>query len=94
MMNKKLVALLVAIATVSVSTFALFDRVFQGTADVATDITSIPEDAATHGESWRRRQDYREDRNEIRRQQEDDRRREEDRRHREREEARRERERY
>lgn len=70
MMNKKLIALLMVISTISMSTFALFDRVLQGTSDIATDVVSLPEDAVTRGESWKKRQAYREDRNEVRRQQE------------------------
>lgn len=45
MMNKKLLALFVAIATVSTSVFALFDEVAGGTFRTAERVATVPVDA-------------------------------------------------
>jgi len=72
MMNKKLVALLLAVATISTSMFAFLDDVVGGTFDAAERVATVPVDAVDtavdrDGRTWReRREDRRENREERR----------------------------
>ena len=72
MMNKKLIALIVAIATINVSTFALFDDVLRGTGRVAEGVVSAPADVASGGRTWDERHERWESQDEDRREREED----------------------
>lgn len=72
MMNKKLIALLLAVSTISTSMFGFLDEVVGGTFDAAERVATVPVDATEaavegDGETWReRREERREDRRERR----------------------------
>ena len=70
MMNKKIFALLVAIATVSASTFAFIDDVVGGTVDTAGRVASAPVDALPRDDNktWSERREERRQEREERRQ--------------------------
>jgi len=55
MMNRKLIALLVAVSTTYASMFAILGDIVEGTFDVAGDVASAPADIATGGETARER---------------------------------------
>jgi hypothetical protein len=59
MMNKKLFALLVAIATVNASTFALLDRVVGGTLDTTERVVTAPVDALPSDQTWSEKREER-----------------------------------
>lgn len=86
MMNKKLLALLVAIATISTSMFAFLDDVVGGTFDAAERVATVPVDAAGaavdhNGRTWSERREERRQERQERRQERQERR---DERHRDR----------
>lgn len=66
MMNKKMIALLLAVSTISTSMFGFLDDVIGGTFDTAERVATVPVDAVDStrdGETWReRREDRREER--------------------------------
>jgi len=63
-MNKKLIALLLAIATISSPALALFDEVVGGTFDAAERVATVPVDAVPDDRTW---EEKREERREERR---------------------------
>lgn len=72
MMNKKLVALLLAVATVSTSMFALLGDIVEGTFDTAGRVATVPVDAVDatvdrDGRTWSERREDRREAREARR---------------------------
>jgi hypothetical protein len=67
MMNKKLVVLLLAIATISSPVLALFDEVVGGTFDAAERVATVPVDAIPDDRTWEEKRDERRDEREYRR---------------------------
>lgn len=65
-MNKKLIALLVAIATVNASMFAFIGDVVEGTFDTAGRVATAPVDAVTNGRTWDEKREARRQRREER----------------------------
>jgi len=57
MMNKRIIALLVAIATVNASMFAFIDDVLRAPGRAAESVVSAPADVATGGRTWEERHD-------------------------------------
>ncbi len=70
MMNKKLIALLVAIVTANTSMFALIDDVLRTTGRATEGFVNAPRDIATGGETRRERHDRYKKEDAERRQQE------------------------
>lgn len=66
MMNKKLIALLVTVTTISATTFAFLDDVWRGTTRVAESAVEAPADVATGGRTWEERHDRWQENDDIR----------------------------
>lgn len=57
MANKKLIALLVAVATISTSMFAFLENTFRGVGRATETVVETPADIATGGETAERRRE-------------------------------------